>query len=293
MFRYLSAFLLTLTILSAQEIDIVEIIDANLFRTEDSTLISMVDLEVPSIKDEDSSRITIAEKAIKLAKINLLSKNLRFEETYKKSCSGNDARQGHLFRIYPLSEQSINQLYLEKGYAVYVPCDTSYLDIYREAGISSMNSNRGVWGQYIQNNPDIFNRFRFSFLLIEEYLENDAFPPLFGLNYRWSDLLSIVDEDAFHLNVSAETGTLVYVFLPYLNIGSEIRYKNFYGRFHYDGMIPFYFLNGYGPESFNFWGFDIGFIIDLKNNKGIEIEFNSKRKDDDYINFISISFASY
>jgi len=293
MLRHLVAFFLTLTILSAQEISIAEIIDANLFRTEDSTLISMVDLEVPSIKDEDSSRIYIAEKAIKLAKINLLQKNIRFEATYKNSCNGNDIRQGHLFRIYPLSEQSINRLYLEKGYAVYVPCDTSYMNIYREAGISSMKSNRGVWGQYMQSNPDMFNRFRFSFLLVEEYIKRNAFPPLFGINYRWSDLISIVDRDAFHLNASAETGTLVYVFLPYFNIGSEIRYENFYGRFHYDGIIPFYFLNGYNPESFDFWGFDIGFIIDLKNNRGIEIEFNSKRKDNFFLNFISISFATY
>jgi len=59
--------------LYAQEIKVIEIIDANLFRTSDSALIRMVNLEVPSLHDRDSNRIELATKAIKLAKEIVLS----------------------------------------------------------------------------------------------------------------------------------------------------------------------------------------------------------------------------
>ena len=289
--------LFILNILHAQDIRVVEIIDANLFLTSDSVLISMVDLEVPSLMDEDSSRSILAEKAVKLARLQLLRSNLRFEETYKNSCTDDLVKKGHLFRKYDLSDASINKLYLEKGYAVYVPCDTLYMDEYRRASLRSMDKRLGIWKStvYKTGPEDRFNRFRFSLLLLEQQFERESFlPPLFGLNYRWSDLITIVDNKPFDLNVSAETGTLVYFVLPYVNLGMETRYSYFYGRVHYDIIWPVLFLfDDYDIDSNDYWGFDIGFIIPLKDRRGIEIEFNSKRKDDNYFNFISISFAVY
>jgi hypothetical protein len=295
--KHIIIFLLIITALGAQEIKIVEIIDANLFRTSDSILISMIDLEVPSLMDQDSSRSLLAEKAIQLARLQLLKQNLRFEETYKSSCNEDVVKKGHLFRKYPLGDANINILYLEKGYAVYSPCDTMYLDQYRQAGINAMNQRLGIWKStvYASKPIDRFNRFRLSLLLLDEKFRRESFfPPLFGLNYRWSDLITIVDNEPFHLNVSAETGTLVYFVLPYVNLGMETRFSYFYGRVHYDTIWPVLFLfDDYDIDANDFWGFDIGFIIPLKDSRGIEIEFNSKHKEDIYINFISISFTVY
>jgi len=294
--KFLSCLFILFSIVYTQEIRVIEVLDANLFKTSDSTLISMVNLEVPSLNDSDSSRIEIAKSAVKLAKLNLLKQKLRFEETYKNNCLEETAKKGHLFRVYPLSDKSINELYLEKGYAVYVPCDTLYMDMYRIAGTQSMNARRGIWKPYKEKRkPDWFNRFRFSVIIINEYFDDDEYntPPLFGLNYRWSDLIGIVQNESFNFNLSAETGTLIYFFLPYINIGSEFRYRYFYGRIHYDVLLPFFlFFENDNLDTIDYWGFDLGFMIPL-NGKGIEVEFNSKRREGFYFNYVTVSFAVY
>ena len=256
----------------------------------------MANLEVPSLTDEDSSRSELAKKIIKLAKTQLLKNNLRFEKTTKNSCMVESISKGHLFRVYPLNEKSINELYLEKGYAIYSPCDTLYMDEYREANSFSMNKRVGIWKPVSKNyKPDMFNRFRFSLLIVEQYFEEESFvPPLFGLNYRWSDLITIVKQNSFSLNASIETGTFVYFALPYANFGAEARYKNFYVRTHYDVLLPFFLF--YDPDdldTFRFWGFDMGFIIPVGSRQGIEIEYNIKSKDGFEFFYISVSFAAY
>jgi hypothetical protein len=294
--KLISCLFILLSVVNAREIRVIEVVDANLFRTSDSTLISMVNLEVPSLNDPDSNRIEIAKNAVKIAKLNLLKQKLRFEETYKNKCAEESVKKGHLFRVYPFSDKSINELFLEKGYAIYVPCDTLYMDIYRIAATKSMNNRNGLWKPYKEKKKsDLYNRFRVSALIIDEYFnkDRDFLPPLFGFNYRWSDLIGIVQDSSFNINLSAETGTLLYFFLPYVNIGSEVRYRYFYGRIHYDALLPlFFFLDNNKLESISYWGFDLGFIIPV-NEKGIEVEFNSKRREGLNFNYISISFAVY
>lgn len=293
MIKYLFGFLI-LSAVHAQEIKVIEIIDANLFRTSDSSLISMVNLEVPSLHDRDSNRIELAKKAVKLAKLHLLKQKLRFEETYKKKCFEGPGKAGHLFRVYPLSDKSINEFYLEKGYAIYSPCDTLYMDMYRAANLKSINNRLGIWkvSKSVEK-PDMLNRFRLSFLVLVEYYESSLFPPLFGINYRWSDILTFVDQNGLNLNASVETGTLVYFALPYGNVGLEARFHNTYLRGHYDALLPiFFFLDAKDFDSVYFWGIDIGFIVPFGRN-GIELEYNIKTRDGFYFNYFSISFAAY
>jgi len=220
---------------------------------------------------------------------------LRFEESYKNSCTEEPGKTGHLFRVYPLSDKSINELYLEKGYAIYSPCDTLYMDAYRTANLVSINKRLGIWkaNKFVEK-PDMFNRFRLSFLIIEElYDSHSLFPPLFGLNYRWSDVIKLVDYEAFNLNASVEAGTFVYFALPYGNFGAEARFHNFYLRGHYDALLPiFFFLDAKDFDSVYFWGIDIGIIVPF-GRKGIELEYNIKTRDGFYFNYFTISFAAY
>lgn len=296
MLKYFIFLVLIISLLSAREIKIVKILDSNLFKTDDSLLISMVDLEVPPLTDQDSSRSDLAKNAVILAKLQLLNQKLRFEKTSRNSCSEKSIIKGHLFRLYPFNEVNINEMFLEKGFAVYSPCDTLYMDKYREANLSAMHNRKGIWASGSERRqPDLFNRLRISFWIINVHIEKDTFvPPLFGLNYRWSDLFTMIEKGAFNLNASIEAGTLIYFFLPYANFGAEARFKKIYARAHYDSLLPFVtFHDDDEFDAINFWGFDVGLIIQVKKNLGIEIEYNIKRNNDNIINYITINFTSF
>lgn len=298
MYSVLSILFLILFLLAnpaqTQTFEIIEILDSNLFKTEDSMLISMVNLETPSLSDDDSSRQALAELAVKYARINLLNHKCRFEAAAKSSCSETDIQKGHLYRSYPLSEDLINLRYIENGYALYVPCDTMFMAEYGKAAIDAIDSKRGIFKpNYPVQKPDYFNRLRTSWWLF--YLETDDPPkfPIVGFNYRWSDLISIYNSEIIAFNISAEVGTFVYFFLPYANIGTEIRDNRFYLRGNYNAVLPFIIFYPDNIDSLDFWGLDIGFMIPIGKRSGIELEYNLRGHELGLLNLISVNFTVY
>ncbi|KAA3610477.1 MAG: hypothetical protein D8M58_05300 [Calditrichaeota bacterium] len=250
-----------------REVKIIEVLDANLFLTEDSLQIKMVNLNVPSINDLDSARSELAANIIKFARIQLEKRTSGFIPSYKNSCSDNSIQCGHLFRKYPLGDRNINTTYLENGYAVYLPCDTLFMDEYREASERAIKNKKGTWAlTRIARKPNYFNRFRATNWQHSSFYENsrDSFFPIIGFNYRWSELYNLAEFNSSKINISAEAGTFLYFMLPYANIGSEIRFKRFYIRGHYDVLLPFfYFVPSDRFESFDFYGLDVGVMIPM------------------------------
>jgi len=297
---YLKIFIIlsftSITNLLAQDKDvkIIEILDANLFKTEDSVLIRMSNLKVPSLSDPDSARRDLAKKIIKYADLHLLDRTSRFIVSPKKSCSEKSIQSGHLFRKYPLSETNINEAFLEKGYAVYLPCDTLFMDDYSQASEKAITKKKGFWSPIREiKKPDYFNRLRGTIWHYQPALENDNYFPIFGFNYRWSNLYPLVEYNSTNLNLSAEAGTFILFFLPYVNLGSEFRYKKFYVRGHYDVLLPIFIGADGRSNAFDFYGFDAGFIISIGKRSGIEIEVNLKNVNKDTYTLMSISFVSY
>ncbi len=296
---FLFLFLIFFKGLFAQERDlkIVEILDANLFKTEDSLLIRMVNLRVPSISDQDSIKSEQAIKIIKFAELHLLNRTSRFIISPKKKCSENPIQSGHLFRKYPLANTNINEKYIEKGYAFYLPCDTMFMDVYSMVAERALEKKAGLWSApIVKRKPDYFNRFRTTSWHFRKQLEADDFVPIIGFNYRWSDIYSFVDYKSVNLNLSAETGAFFFLVLPYANLGVELRSSPFYVRAHYDLLVPFpfmFFTPGNEWLSYPFYGYDAGIMIPFTNRTGFELEVNLKHLGGDLRTFFSISFVAY
>jgi len=174
------------TLLSAQELKIIEVLDANLFRIADSTLISLANLDAPSINDSDSTRVELAQNIVKYAKLMFKGYSIRFERSPDK-CSSGEIIKGHIFRIYPLSENNINAAYLQNGYAVYLPCDTLYMETYTKNAKMGMDKKKGIWKTHlVQRCLNYYNRFRVSWPFFgDDFFDSTI--PLIGFNYRWSD----------------------------------------------------------------------------------------------------------
>jgi endonuclease YncB( thermonuclease family) len=280
-----------------RDLKIVKILDANLFQTEDSLQVQMADMRVPSIHSGDSTQIEMAKKAIEFANIHLLNLTSRFVASPKNKCSEDGIISGHLFRKYPLEDTNINAKYLEQGFAVYLPCDTLFMEEYRTASEKAMDRRKGFWAASpIARPPDYFNRFRASFLIVPDIFVADSFLPIIGLNYRWSDLYSVLGSSAVQLNLSAEAGTFFYIYFPYGNLGAEFRFAPFYLRAHYNVLLPFpggsYTLeNGFGLT--NFYGFDAGIMMPISKRTGIEFEVSSKMSGSFNIVLFTISLVSY
>ena len=250
-------------ILNAQDIHIIKIVDANLFMTEDNSLIKMVNLNAPSINDADSARKELAKNIMEYGRINLLKHGCRFMPSPKRKCSDDNVVAGHLYKKYPLSEINMNAEYLKKGYAIYIPCDTLFLSQYSESSEKSIEKRMGVWKPITHDEkPDYFNRMRLTNWLLQMEYDIEFYFPIFGLNYRWSDLFSMYNNESFSTNLSLETGTLIYFMLPYANLGPEFRYKRIYLRGNYNALLPILGFSGNDEiETFDYWAYDIGLMI--------------------------------
>ena len=281
--------LLLSSLLSAQELKIIEVLDANLFRIKDSTLIALVNLDVPSINDSDSIRAELAQTIIKYAKIQFMGYSIRFEKSTIKCSSNDNISFGHVFKIYPLSEKNISASYLENGYAVYLPCDSFYMELYTNSAKKGMFNKKGIWKtQNVQRPVNYFNRMRVSLILFEKLIEND-FIPIFGFNYRWSDIYPFIKDVDYRLSLSGEVGTFIYFYLPYANIGSEFRIKNFYARVNYNIILPIFAKS----KALTFIGYDFGFYVPFGKRSGLEFELNIKEITKDPLLFYTITFPIY
>jgi len=277
----------------AQDTKVIEILDTNLFLTKDSVKIKMANLDVPSQNDPDSSRQILAQRIMKYNHINLLNESVRIEKTTLKQDEQSQVKSIHLFKKFPLEDLNINKEFIEKGYGVYIPGDTLFMEEYLRAAEYAVKNKEGIWKRPVPlREKDLFNRFRSTFWVNQIQFWDDRFIPLFGFNYRWSGLIKIWESNPSLISLSAEAGTAIYFFLPYATLGAEYRYKRIYVREHFD--IFFHSVGDWSIErSSGFWGTDLGFILLTGNRTGLEVELNLKFVDKDILNLMSINFTFY
>ncbi len=120
-----------------QPCKIISVKDTNLFLTKDSLLISLANVETPSLHDPDSLRRKMAQRYfIKIEKL-LLSNSFMMETASRD----HDTAQVHLFKRLSVGGQSINKFFLREGWGVFNPNPASEYskDYEREAQASAWN----------------------------------------------------------------------------------------------------------------------------------------------------------
>ncbi len=271
-----------------REIRITDVRDANLFFTEDSQYIALANIHAPSIQDKDSLKKARAREIIKFAEGQLRAWPMRFVPSPRADCRRDSVTVGHLYKIYPLSQLYINALFLEKGLGFYLPCDTLHKGILFAAAQKAIEDRRGVWKeqQAVPVNP--LRRIRGTVWLYPVFAPNDKYIPVFGFNYRWSDLIRLYRKKLFYTNLTAEAGTFAFFYFPYLQAGLETGYGNLYLRLNYGSTLPLSLREDNG-SPLTFYGLDVGFRFHV-GKSWMELEYNLNRTESFQLNLLTLSF---
>ncbi len=275
-------------LLPDREIKIMEVRDANLFFTEDSQYISLANIHTPSIEDKDSLKRARAREIIKFARKQLPAWPMRFAPSPQANCGRDSVTAGHLYKIYPLSQLYINALFLEKGLGFYLPCDTLHKGILFAAAQKAIENRRGVWKEVQESPANLMRRIRGTVWLYPVFNPDNKYIPVFGFNYRWSDLIRLYRKKSFYTNLTAEAGTFVFFYFPYLQAGLETGYGNLYLRLNYGSTFPLALREERG-STLTFYGLDVGFRFHV-GKSWLELEYNMNHTKDFQLDLFTLSF---
>ncbi len=132
-------------VLSAEEVKIARVLDANLFELKDGRKIRLANLEAPSTHDPDPYRAALAKMIKKYGQEQLAGQTLLAEFIAEKD-SACDCFPAHLFRKFTLKTLWYNQSYLKEGYGAYAASpDSTYHREYFAASETARKSKRGIW----------------------------------------------------------------------------------------------------------------------------------------------------
>lgn len=98
-------------------VKIIRILDANLFKTANGTIISLANVKTISIYDSDSLRRKFAQKVFAYAQKTLLNQELS-EEVIAKNDS---VKTVHLWKKMLFFNESVNTTFLKRGYGYFDP----------------------------------------------------------------------------------------------------------------------------------------------------------------------------
>ncbi len=143
--HFLLACFFLFKLISAADIQIVEIRDSNLFQLKNGTLVRLANVDAPSVDTPDSNLAYLARSVKKYAENKYRSYPVSVVYSGKKDSNGYPLV--HIFQYYPLETVHINLVYLKKGFGRYVESagDTTYQSIYKEAARLAKKEKRGVW----------------------------------------------------------------------------------------------------------------------------------------------------
>jgi len=223
--------------------------------------VRLADVVTPSVNDPDSLLRNQARRIQSWARENLL--NWPVILVPSPTCVSDSIQAVHLYKKYPLVDTYINALWLEKGWGLYAPCDTMGQKALRAAADRGREEKRGYWAPRDKSGYQPLNRLRITLWLSKDALLIQEKYPLLGLSYRMSDFVTLYKSPnkRFQTSLSLQTGTYLYFFLPYLNVGPEVRYENYYARGFYGVSVI------YAPELIlpvGYYGLDVGFRTDVR-----------------------------
>ncbi len=122
-----------------KEVNIIKILDSNLFLTKDSILIKLSYIDAPKMHSKDS---IVAKKIINYASRCFLNKSLHLSVVK----TIDDTFYVELFKKYPLNKKLLNTDYLENGYGSYTESDKSrFSSEYENAEKEAKREKRGIW----------------------------------------------------------------------------------------------------------------------------------------------------
>ena len=141
-FRYAILLLLLCSLIFAEETVKIKVIhDTNLFETQDGQLISLSNVQTISISDSDSYRQRFAVRVHKQIKDLLLYRFIIVESTGNQD----SIMLTHLWRRLPLGRESINTMFLTKGWGKFIPAQESgYALEYESAYVSAVRQKIGM-----------------------------------------------------------------------------------------------------------------------------------------------------
>ncbi|MBN2424991.1 MAG: hypothetical protein JXR46_11955 [Calditrichaceae bacterium] len=176
-----------------EKIDIDEILDCNLFLSSDSQYFKMAYLQCLSIRDGETD---LTEKIMKVLKSNIASNALRYRHVYQID----DTMLVHLYLKFPLSLESVNELYLKKGFAKYFKPDALEDNLeYRELSEEASKKYIGIWQkkemstdtqQQQDGSKKLQSEFQAKNVFLVRYSDNANFDPDDGP----SELVNLVYE---------------------------------------------------------------------------------------------------
>ena len=155
---------------------IVEILDSNLFLTEEGQLLKLANVECPSIHSKNAR---FAGMVVLYAKEKILNHSLYYEK--EKNSERNDTLSIHLFEKYMLTTVCFNKEYLRYGFGKFIQTsDSTYAKIYLKAEQEAKISGKGLWETNILSFKSI--QLRYSGSIVFESRYNT--PSLLKLTYE-------------------------------------------------------------------------------------------------------------
>lgn len=125
-------------ILSQPYLQMVKVIDTNTFMFNDSSVVKLHELYVPSINDNDSKTRALAEKIIKEEENNFL------EESFWLEFMTDDKSEANIFKKTISAEINIAKWLLVNGYA-YLKPQNKYLDELFSFQKKAISNSLGIW----------------------------------------------------------------------------------------------------------------------------------------------------
>ena len=147
----LIVYLLPVSTLFPQKVKITKIIDTNLFEINKQDTVKLANLEIPSKATKDSLLKTNFIPYVLKYEYKQLNRKYFIMEYADSSDSLQRVRAVYLYEKHPLSKDLVNDDFLLKGYAKYIPVkDSDAQKECKKAVLKAQKTKKGIWnsGQY-------------------------------------------------------------------------------------------------------------------------------------------------
>ncbi len=127
-----------------QKVKIVKIIDTNRFQLEDGRLISLANLQIPSVTDTNKFSKALTSDILQYERKYFLNRVFWILPS-PEAPSDSTVLPVHLIQKFLFNQINYNQLFLEQGFAIYKPIDSLYQSIYLQAEKKARAADKGIW----------------------------------------------------------------------------------------------------------------------------------------------------
>ncbi|WP_456409049.1 thermonuclease family protein [Caldithrix abyssi] len=264
-----------------KSLKIKKVIDANLFLSSQGDTVQLAGISTPSLYSKDVRLQSLAAEITEYARKIFNDARTYFEAV---DTSQNGRIMAIAYRQFLLRKECINLEYLRRGFAEFVP-HPAIKDsaAYLEAQQYARQQGRGIWNlkKYRLKTQNAFHYFRMAGGILAVHFpnkyHNDLIVPVVSLGYHYGDLLKFSPGAKTHLTLAAQVYTFWNIFLPMLQFGPELYWKNFrigvYGGNIYPVLLPNVF--GTGGRPIKIGSIEVGVRRVKANGEWYEVLFTA------------------